>query len=105
MKLRNALFNPFSVLLQILREAHYDFNQHVWEQPWTAVFGAYDVEPGDTITFRINDPQATNVSTEGLSTTVPTLFSTCDSAGQISVSISKKYWLRHPITEVRSQIH
>lgn len=90
MKLRNALFNP--VLLQILREAHYDFNQHVWEQPWTAVFGAYDVEPGDTITFRINDPQATNVSTEGLSATVPTLFSNCDSAGQISVSR-----LRHSI--------
>lgn len=92
-------------MLQILREAHYDFNQHVWEQPWTAVFGAYDVEPGDTITFRINDPQATNVSTEGLSATVPTLFSTCDSAGQISVSISKKYWFRLSITEVRSQIH
>lgn len=81
---------PLFILLQVLREAHYDFNQHVWEESWTAVFGAYDVEPGDTITFRINDPAATNVSIEGLSAIVPTLFSSCDSAGQISVSILKK---------------
>lgn len=81
------LMDDITEPIVILREAHYDFNQHVWEEPWTAMFGAYDVEPGDTITFRINDPAATNVSIEGLSATVPTLFSNCDSAGQISTNM------------------
>lgn len=70
-----------------MREARYDYNQHVWEDPWVGLFGAYDVEPGDNITFKINDPSMTNITAEDVNTAVPTLFLDCGSAGQITVSI------------------
>lgn len=74
-----------------MREARNDFNERVWEEPWASLFGAYDLEADDTMTFKMNDPSSTNITIAYESTAVPTLYSNCESAGQVTVSSSNNF--------------
>ena len=94
----NKLLQIWPISLQIYLEQTSNYTEYIWSDQFSAMFGAYDIDKTDTLTFFVSHPSHGNLTVSSKQTISPGL-EPCSQDRSVSTLClarhhSKSYFLR-----------